>query len=88
MWSRDGAELVYRSGPRIMSAAHDRRSNSSPFGAPQLLFTGTFDFSQERNWAMNPDGSFIMIRADPTTGRQLRVVFNWFDELLGAPQGR
>jgi len=88
MWSRDGAELVYRSGPRIMSAAHDRRSKSSPFAAPQLLFTGTFDFSQERNWAMNPDGSFIMIRADPTTGRQLRVVFNWFDELLGAPQGR
>jgi hypothetical protein len=30
---------------------------------------------------LSPDGSFIMIRADPTMGRQLRVVFNWFDEL-------
>jgi hypothetical protein len=42
---------------------------------------GTFDFSQERNWAISPDGSFIMIRADPTLGRELRVVFNWFGEL-------
>ncbi|MEO8563126.1 MAG: protein kinase, partial [bacterium] len=72
IWSRDGSELFYRSGSRIMSAAHHPLSASGAFGAPQVLFNGAFDFSQDRNWALSPDGSFIMIKADPTMGRQLR----------------
>jgi Tol biopolymer transport system component len=84
MWSRDGRELFYRSGSRIMSVVRRPLSGSDAFGAPQLLFTGAYDFSQTNNWSASPDGSFIMIKADPTTGRQLRVAFNWFDELRGA----
>ena len=87
-WSPDGTELVYRTGSRIMSAARNPSSASTPFSAPRLLFTGTFDFSQERNWAMSPDGSFVMVKGDPTIGRQLRVVFNWFDELTGASKAK
>ena len=87
-WSHDGTELFYRSGSRIMSVAHHPLSASGAFAAPRVLFTGAFDFSQERNWAVSPDGSFIMIKADPTMGRQLRVVSNWFDELLGASKAR
>jgi serine/threonine-protein kinase len=87
-WSRDGAQLFYRSGSRIMSVAHDRRSTAGAFGTPQVLFSGTFDFSQERNWSPSPDGSFIMIKADPTMGRQLRVVLNWFDDLTGASKAK
>ncbi|MEP6990216.1 MAG: protein kinase [bacterium] len=83
IWSRDGTELFYRSGSRIMSAAHHPLSTSAAFDTPRALFSGAFDFSQDRNWTLSPDGSFIMIRADPTMGRQLRVVFNWFDELGG-----
>ena len=88
IWSRDGTELFYRSGSRIMSVAHHPLSASGTFGTPQVLFTGAFDFSQDRNWSLSPDGSFIMIKADPTMGRQLRVVFNWFDEVTGAAKGR
>jgi Tol biopolymer transport system component len=84
VWSHDGTELLYRSGSRIMAVAHDPRSSSRAFAAPKVLFSGAFDFSQERNWSVSRDGTFIMIKADPTTGRQLRVVFNWFDELTGA----
>ena len=80
LWSHSGTELFYRSGSRIMSA---RRSSSGAFATPQLLFTGAFDFSQEMNWSVGPDDAFIMVKADPTTGRQLRVVFDWFDELTG-----
>ena len=88
MWSRDGKELFFRSGSRIMSAAHRPLAGSDAFGAPQLLFTGAYDFSQAHNWSVSPDGSFVMIKADPTTGRQLRVVFNWFDELRGASKAK
>ena len=87
-WSHDGKQLFYRSGSRIMSASHDSRSASGGFGPPQVLFSGAFDFSQERNWTPSPDGSFIMIKADPTMGRQLRVVLNWFDELTGASKAK
>ncbi|MFL5608392.1 MAG: protein kinase domain-containing protein [Gemmatimonadaceae bacterium] len=87
-WSRDGGELFYRSGSRIMSVAHHPLDRSRPFAAPQLLFGGAFDFSQDRNWSPSPDGSFVMVNADPTTARQLRVVLNWFDEVGGASKVR
>ena len=88
VWSPDGATLFYRAGSRIMSVARHLRATSGAFDAPQLLFSGAFDFSQEKNWALSPDGTFIMIKADPTTGRQLRVVFNWFEELTGASKAK
>ncbi len=88
VWSRDGRELFYRSGSRIMSVAHSPLPGSRAFGDPQLLFNGAYDFSQERNWSLSADGSFVMIKADPTAGRQLRVAFNWFDELRGASKAR
>ena len=87
-WSRDGKELFYRSGSRIMSVAHHPLSGARAFGAPQLLFNGAYDFSQSHNWSIGPDGGFIMIKADPTTGRQLRVTFNWFDELRAASKSK
>ena len=88
MWSRDGTELFYRSGTRIMSVAHHPLAATGAFGTPRLLFSGAFDFSQEQNWTPSPDGSFIMVKGDPTIGRQLRVVFNWFDELTGASKAK
>ena len=80
-WSADGNELFYRSGTRIMAVAVRTATEFSVLRPPQLLFSGPFDFSQALNWSASPDGSFIMVKADPTTGRQLRVVFNWFQEL-------
>ncbi|MEP6491494.1 MAG: protein kinase [bacterium] len=88
VWSRDGKELFYRSGSRIMSVAYRPLSGPAAFGPPQLLFSGAYDFSQDHNWTPSPDGSFIMIRADPMMGRQLRVTFNWFDELRGASKAK
>ena len=88
MWSRDGKELFYRSGSRIMSVIRRPLSGTGAFDAPHLLFTGAFDFSQTHNWSLSRDGSFVMIKADPTTGRQLPVVFNWFDELRGASKAK
>jgi eukaryotic-like serine/threonine-protein kinase len=80
-WSADGSELFYRAGTRMMSVAVRTRPDFAALRAPQLLFSGPFDFSQSSNWSPSPDGTFIMVKADPTTGRQLRVVFNWFEEL-------
>jgi len=87
-WSHDGTELFYRSGTRIMSVAHHPHLAAGAFGAPRVLFSGAFDFSQEQNWSPSPDGTFIMVKGDPTIGRQLRVVFNWFGALAGGSTAR
>ena len=87
-WSRDSKELFYRSGSRIMSVVRRPLSGTDAFDAPHLLFSGAYDFSQAHNWSLSRDGSFVMIKADPTTGRQLPVVFNWFDELRGASKAK
>ena len=80
-WSANGTEVVYRSGTRLMSVSVRTQPDFAALRAPQVLFSGPFDFSQSNNWSPSPDGSFIMIKADPTMARQLRVVFNWFDEV-------
>ncbi|MBC7840834.1 MAG: protein kinase, partial [Gemmatimonadaceae bacterium] len=85
-WSADGRELLYRSGTRLMAVAVRTRPDFAVTGSPRFLFSGPFDFSQGSNWSPSPDGTFIMVKADPTTGRQLRVVFNWFDELKAIGQ--
>ena len=80
-WSRVGDERFYRNGTRIMSVGVRTRPTFAITRGPQQLFGGAFDFSQDHNWSVSPDGSFIMVQADPTFGRQIQVVFNWFEEL-------
>ena len=72
-WSADGKELYFR--PIRTSPAFQL------LGTPRLLFTGGYDFSQEDNWDVGPDGRFIMVRADPATRGQFLAVLNWFEEL-------
>ena len=50
-------------------------------GAPRLLFTGDYDFSQDGNWDVGPNETFVLVRGDPATRGRLLMVLNWFDEL-------
>ena len=79
--ARNGDELLYRNGTRIMATGVRTRPDFAVARPPQLLFSGAFDFSQDHNWSLAPDGTLIMVRADPTLARQLHVIFNWFEEL-------
>jgi eukaryotic-like serine/threonine-protein kinase len=83
-WSADGRELYFREGSRIMAAAVRTSPTFETLGPPQLLFSGTYDFSQEDNWDVGPDGRFIMVRGDPASRGQFLVVLSWFAELKNA----
>jgi eukaryotic-like serine/threonine-protein kinase len=84
-WSRNGNELFYRNGNRMMAVQITRRSQDVDpvLSAPTLLFeakyatVGTtlagYDVSLD-------DQHFIFVREDATAGR-LRVVLNWTEEL-------
>jgi hypothetical protein len=83
-WSRDGRELFFRSGNRMMALAV--RSGPHPdFGRPSVLFTGSYhdNLAPSRSYDVAPDGSFLMI-TEPTGDelpREIRVVLGWTREL-------
>jgi eukaryotic-like serine/threonine-protein kinase len=80
VWSRDGTELYYRRGNAIL-AVPITTAPTFTAGRPTELFTGPYDFTQQINWDVGPDGRFVMVKADPATTRQFQVVLNWFEEV-------
>jgi serine/threonine-protein kinase len=85
MWSRDGKELFYRSGAKMMAVPISTEDGIAP-GKPTLLFEGRFEGGTRAfpgsNYDVTPDGRFVMIRRDESAGpAQINVVLNWFEEL-------
>jgi serine/threonine-protein kinase len=92
VWSRNGRELFYRSGDRMMAVEiSSQRDSNGAFpsgisaGSPRLLFEGHYQFSGlvTSDYDVSKDGRFLMVQPggpdqNPT---QIRVVLNWFTEL-------
>jgi len=84
LWSRDGRELFYRNGERMM-AVDVTTAPTFRAGTPRVLSEGRFLFSPNgvAGYDVAADGRFLMIQPlhpDPPTN-QIQVVLNWFDEL-------
>jgi serine/threonine-protein kinase len=86
MWNRNGRELFYRSGNRMMSVAIIAQPEFSA-ERPTVLFEGQYETTlvTNANYDVSPDGQrFLMLKASgaqedaPT---QINVVLNWFEEL-------
>jgi eukaryotic-like serine/threonine-protein kinase len=80
VWSRDGRQLFYRIGQRIMAVRWSPGESARP-GVPEALFAGSYDFTEEGNWDVLPDGRFIFVKADPSTTQRLHVVLGFGAEL-------
>ena len=78
IWSRDGRALYFRSGERIMRV---RWTGIPPGGQQEEMIEGSYDFTQDRNWDVLPDGRFLMIRADPAARQRFRVVLGFSADL-------
>jgi Tol biopolymer transport system component len=86
VWSRDGKELFYRSGDKMMAA---RIATEPELAAerPVVLFEGAYELSGggvTSNYDVAPDGRFVMIRGEQDarpTEQRINVVLNWFEEL-------
>lgn len=88
-WSRDGHQLFFRHGGRMMAADVPTKATLKPVGA-HLLFEGPYARSDFwTNYDVAIDGQrFVMLKeedeARPNT--VLRVVLNWADELQDHPR--
>ena len=91
LWSRDGKELFYRSGDKMMKVDIEVVAGETGMelnaGTPQELFKRQFFRAYVESVAglsydLDSDGRFIMIQEDEeSTATDSHVVLNWFEEL-------
>ena len=84
MWSRDGSELYYRLGDRMIMVPM-RLDGRFFVGVPEVLFEGHYamgDVSGNQYYDVGDDGRFLMIKADAEAPPPLfNLVLHWFTEL-------
>ena len=90
LWSRDGRELFYWEGNRLMVVAIGTGPGLDP-SLPTPLFETSFDRAQfglgatAPNYDISGDGRFVMVRrTNPLTPTMINVVLNW-PEVFGIP---
>jgi Tol biopolymer transport system component len=86
-WNRNGRELFYRSGKKMIAVEVTKQSSFSA-GKPHVLFEGEYFASQfplaGTAYDVSPDGQrFLMVKEteQATSITQINVVLNWFEEL-------
>jgi serine/threonine-protein kinase len=86
LWNRNGRELFYRSGDKMMAVDITTQPGFAA-GKPKVLFAGQYlpTPGTLSNYDVSPDGQrFLMIKpGEQAQGRptQINVVLNWFEEL-------
>jgi Tol biopolymer transport system component len=82
LWSRDGRELFFFSGQKMMVV--DVRANGGSFSAsaPRELFSAQVPagFSNDSHrWQLSPDGKrfLVMVPSSGTSSAYLDIVVNW-----------
>ena len=89
VWARDGSELFYRAGERMMAVEVETATEFSA-KTPQMIFEAPYDLDPlsvgNPNYDVGADGRFLMVRTDRLTGAdaaspRVTVVLNWAEEL-------
>ena len=85
VWNRNGRELFYRSGEKMMSVEISTQSGFAA-GNPRQLFAGQYMTTTITipNYDVSPDGQrFLMLKPNEQaqSATQINVVLNWFEEL-------
>ena len=84
VWARNGRELFYRNGDKLMAVDVTLRPSFSR-GNPRLLFQGDyFALVHLTNYDVSPDGQrFLMLKETgaEAAASQINFVQNWFEDL-------
>jgi len=86
VWNRNGRELFYRSGNKMMAVDIATQPGFAA-GKPRMLFEGPYVPTPVTfpNYDVSPDGQRFLMLKPTETGEggpvQINVVLNWFEEL-------
>ena len=88
IWARNGRELFYLEGTKLMSVAVDARTDFS-FKPAAVLFDSPYvRGGQPPSYDVAPDGRFVMIKAaNPRASvTPVTIVLNWAEKLRPSPR--
>jgi eukaryotic-like serine/threonine-protein kinase len=80
VWSRDGRELFYRSGDKMMVVATTFKPTFQA-AKPEVLFERPYFRNSPRNYDVTSDGRFLMIKESEVEATQISLVLSWFEDL-------
>jgi serine/threonine-protein kinase len=87
IWGKDGKELFYQEGRKLMAAAVTSTTPQIQFAAPKLLFEGGFVTHQDvtpRTYDVAPDGRLLMIEDRPQNAVSTLTIVTGWSEILKA----
>lgn len=91
-WNRNGRELFYRDGNKMMAVEVLLRDGEPMLSSPRLLFDQRYEFGTAQtipNYDVSPDGQRFVVVKGESGSRRLNVVLNAFDDLMRlAPRSR
>jgi serine/threonine-protein kinase len=92
LWSRDGRELVFQQGARLMSVGVTL-GTAFAATAPRVLYEGRFlrSANNKTSWSITPDGSRFLRLQQVESARavtQVNLVLNWFEEVKAKVNSR
>jgi eukaryotic-like serine/threonine-protein kinase len=81
-WNRNGRELFYRNGDKMMAVEINTQSGFSA-GTPRVLFQGPYQTltASTPNYDVSADGQRFLMLEPTEQPAQINVVLNWFEEL-------
>ncbi len=86
VWARNGHELFYRNGDKMMAAAVETKPTFAP-AKPKLLFEARYEpafYTFVANYDVSLDGQrFLMTKSSEqeAAATQINVVLNWLEDL-------
>jgi len=81
-WSRDGKELFYHRGDKMIAVTIETEPEFRVTGHKELFEGQYFALGDGRRYDVAPDGRFLMIQElGESTPPCIHVVLNWFEEL-------
>ena len=86
LWKRDGTELFYRNGDKMLSVP-TALAPELVLGRPELLFVAPYEGLRRltaTNYDVAEDGRFLMLQSEEERAKgslRINVVLNWFEEL-------
>ena len=83
-WNKNGKELFYRDGNKMMVVDVTTAAPGLTLSQPRVLFEQRYSFGNAQtipNYDVSPDGQrFVMVKDDSSSDR-LNIVLNWTEEL-------
>ncbi len=87
VWNRNGRELFYRHGTKMMAVDVRASGDELDLSRPQTVFDKAYAFGETlsvANYDVSPDGQRFVMIEDDASANSLKIVLNWLQGVKAA----